>query len=164
MQKAVPKPARPLSYYVVGGLDLRGEMERLCRLEAMGGGDGPLAKRLPALAVRRAAKRPRSRLGFAVPSEWRISVTAYPGIRPGDLKETLLHELIHLFIGPPRGRRRWHGPEFKAALRQAMREAYGIRAVRPANSHHGAYAEALERRRSRPRAVHPQQLAFEVVG
>jgi hypothetical protein len=149
---------------VIGGLNLHTEMERLCHLEALGGENGPLARRLPKLAVRRAAKRPRSRLGFAVPAEWRISVTAYPGVRPGDLQETLLHELVHLLIGPPRGRRRWHGPEFKAALRRAMREAYGVRAVRTANSYHGTYAEALERRRSRPSAVHPQQLALELPG
>ncbi len=103
-------------------------------------------------------------MGFAVPDEWRISVTVYPGVRPGDLQETLLHELVHLLIGPPRARRRWHGPEFKAALRQAMRDAYGVRVVRPANSYHGAYAEALERRSSSGRALHPHQLAFDLPG
>jgi len=164
MRKPRPTPTRPPGYYLVGDLDLQQEMERLCRLDAMGGDHGPLAKRLPALAVRRAAKQPRSRLGFAVPAEWRVSVTAYPGIRSGDLQETLLHELVHLLIGPPSGRRRWHGPEFKTTLRRAMREAYGIRAVRPATSYHGAYAEALERRRSSSRGVHAQQLALELSG
>jgi SprT-like family protein len=163
MPKPRANPARRPGYYVVEGLDLHAEMERLCRLQAMGGEDGPLARRLPRLAVRRAASRPRTRLGFAVPAEWRISVTAHPGARPGDLQETLLHELVHLLIGLPRGRRRWHGPEFKAALRRAMREAYGIHA-RPANSYHGTYAEALERRRSARRAVHPHQLALDLPG
>ncbi len=44
-----------------------------------GGEAGPLGRRPPALTVRRAAKRPRSRLGFAILEEWRISVTAFPG-------------------------------------------------------------------------------------
>lgn len=156
---------RPAGYYGAAGLDLGVEMERLCRLPVFGGEAGPLARRPPDLTVRRAAKRPRSRLGFAIPEEWRISVTAFPGQRPGDAQETLLHELVHLFVGASVGTRRWHGPEFKAAMRQAMREAYGLLGVEPNGSYHGAYADALERRRSRGRArgsipVHPGQLAL----
>ena len=70
-------------------------MARLSALPALGGPDGPLVDRRPELAVRRASKRPRSRLGFAVPEEHRLSVTVYPGIRRGDIEETLLHELVH---------------------------------------------------------------------
>lgn len=140
---------RPRSYYLVAGIDLHAELERLCRLEALGGPTSELARRTPELRVRRARKRPRSRLGFAVPSEWRISVTAYPGIRPGDAQETLLHELVHLVVPAKPGERRWHGPEFKATLRRAMREGYGVRGLRVRNSYHGAYADALERRRAR---------------
>jgi SprT-like family protein len=116
---------RPPSYYLVAGLDLREELLRLCRLPAFGGEHGPLAKWPPALAIRRASKRPRRRLGFAVPSEWRISVTAYPGIRQGDVLATLLHEVVHICIGEEPGSRRWHGREFKDTMQQAMREAYG---------------------------------------
>jgi len=94
--------------------------------------------------VRRAARRPRNRLGFAVPAEHRISVTAYPGIRRGDVLETLLHELVHIAVGPASEARRWHGREFTAALRAAMAEGYGIAAVRAPSSYHGAYAAALE--------------------
>jgi hypothetical protein len=155
--------ARPGRYYAVAGLDLKAEMERLCRLPALGGPDGPLVRRPPELAVRRASKRPRSRLGFAVPEENRLSVTAYPGIRRGDVEETLLHELVHLAIGSSPGGRRWHGREFTTTLRRAMREAYGITGVKAANTYHGTYAEALERRHAREaalaaRGVHPQQL------
>jgi predicted SprT family Zn-dependent metalloprotease len=90
-------------------------------------------------------------------------VTAYPGIRRGDIEETLLHELVHLAIGSSPGGRRWHGREFTTTLRTAMREAYGVRGVRAPNTYHGAYAEALERRHAREdalaaRGVHPQQL------
>jgi SprT-like family protein len=109
--------------------------------------------------------RPRSRLGFAIPDEWRISVTAFPGQRRGDAEETLVHELVHLFVGASPGTRRWHGRDFKATLRRAMREAYGIGGVQVNGSYHGAYADALEGRRSqgparRSKTLHPGQLVL----
>ena len=94
---------RPASYYRVAGVDLRSEMDRLCRLPAFGGETGPLRRRPPTLTVRRASRRPRSLLGFAIPEEWRISVTAFPGQRRGDAEETLVHELVHLFVGASPG-------------------------------------------------------------
>jgi hypothetical protein len=163
-----PKPrtrpaARPPRYWQAAGIDVRAEAERLSRLEALGGEAGPLVVRPPEVTVRRASKRPRSRLGFAIPDENRISVTVYPGIRRGDLEETLLHELVHLAVGASPGGRRWHGREFTDTLRRAMAEGYGIRAVRARNSYHGAYADALERKHAREaalaaRGVHPEQL------
>jgi hypothetical protein len=158
----VPGSQRPASYFLVAGVDLRAEMERLCRLDALGGPDGPLVRNPPELTVRRAAKRPRSRLGFAIPEERRLSVTAYPGIRRGDIEETLLHELVHVAIGASPGGRRWHGRQFTETLRRAMREAYGV-SVRARNTYHGTYADALERKRAREaalaaRGVHPDQL------
>lgn len=136
---------RPASYYVVGELDLRAEMLRLCALEALGGPGGALARRPPALKVRRAARRPRSRLGFAVPEEHRLSVTVWPGARRGDLLETLLHELVHIAAGAGPGSRRWHGRHFSETLGRAMKEAYGVTAARGPASRHGAWAEAIER-------------------
>jgi hypothetical protein len=158
-----PAGSRPDRYYAVAGVDLRAEMQRLCGLEALGGPDGALSRNPPELAVRRASKRPRSRLGFAVPEEHRLSVTAYPGIRRGDIEETLLHELVHLAVGSSPGARRWHGREFSESLRRAMKEAYGITGVRARNAYHGVYAEALERRHAREadlaaRGVHHGQL------
>ena len=156
---------RPASYYRVAGVDLQTEMDRLCRLPVFGGGGGPLARRPPTLAIRRASSRPRSRLGFAIPDEWRISVTAFPGQRRSDAEETLIHELVHLFVGASPGTRRWHGREFKTTLRQAMREGYGIGGVKVNGSYHGAYADAIERRRSQgpaqtSKTLHPGQLAL----
>ena len=155
---------RPRSYYLVAGLDLGAEMERLSRLPVFGGEEGPLAKRPPMLNVRRASKRPRSRLGFAIPDEWRISVTAFPGQRRGDAQETLLHELVHLFVGASPGTRRWHGREFKDTMRRAMRDAYGLRGIKVNGSYHGVYADALERLRARELAagarLHPGQLGL----
>lgn len=163
-RRARSRPAsRPARYYLAAGIDLRAEAERLCRLDALGGPEGRLAADPPELTVRRATRKPRSRLGFAIPDENRISVTVYPGIRRGDVEETLLHELVHIAVGASPGGRRWHGREFTEALRRAMAEGYGIRAVRARNSYHGAYADALERKHAREaglaaRGVHPGQL------
>ena len=140
---------RPPSYYLVAGVALDREMERLRALSAFA--DGPLATRAPELKVRRARRRP-NRLGFAVPTQFRLSVTAYPDIRPGDVLETLLHELTHLHVGRAAEAHAWHGRTFKAMLARAMAEAYGIDGRPPGNTLHGVYAAAIERRIGRERA------------
>jgi hypothetical protein len=153
---------RPRRYYEVAGIDLGQELRWLCSLPALGGPDGELARKPPTLTIRRASGRPRRNLGFAVPAERRISVTAYPGIRAGDAQEVLLHELVHIAVGRSGGR--WHGAVFRRMLAEAMRQAYGVEASGPA-SIHGTYAEALERRRrhvqARKAGLHPQQLALD---
>jgi hypothetical protein len=116
-------------------------MERLRALPVFAA--GPLAEQAPELKVRRAGKRP-NRLGFAVPGEFRLSVTAYPGIRPGDVLETLLHELTHLHVGRAAEAHAWHGRTFKSILAQAMEQAYGIAPQPPSSTLHGTYAEAIE--------------------
>ncbi|UJA21257.1 hypothetical protein HJD18_14235 [Thermoleophilia bacterium SCSIO 60948] len=140
------RPRRRPSYFVYEGFDLGAELRRLCRLEAFGGPAGSLATDPPELTVRRASKRPRNRMGFAVLDQRRISVTAFPGVRRGDLAETLLHELVHIHVGAAPGSRRFHGREFKDTLERAMREAYDLAPVRPRHSMHGVYADAIERR------------------
>jgi hypothetical protein len=132
---------RDPSYFLVAGVALREEMGRLRDLPAFA--DGPLAAREPELKVRRARRRP-NRLGFAVPSQFRLSVTAYPGIRPGDILETLLHELVHLHVGRAAEPHAWHGKTFKKTLARAMAEGYGIAGPRPRSTIHGSYAEAIE--------------------
>ena len=132
---------RAPSYFLVAGIDLREEMDRLRSLPAFAA--GPLPEREPELKVRRARKRP-NRLGFAVPSQFRLSVTAYPGIRRGDVLETLLHELTHLHVGRAAEAHGWHGSTFKRTLARAMDEAYGVAGLRLRSTIHGAYAEAIE--------------------
>lgn len=119
-------------------------MERLRELPAFA--DGPLAAREPELKVRRARRRP-NRLGFAVPNQFRLSVTAYPGIRAGDILETLLHELVHLHVGRAAEPHGWHGRTFKRTLALAMDEGYGVVGLRPRCTIHGVYAEAIEQTR-----------------
>jgi hypothetical protein len=145
--KRQPPTRRPPSYYSVAGVRLDDELERLRGLPVFAG--GPLTKKAPELKVRRASTRP-NRVGFAVPTEHRLQVTAFPGIRPGDVLETLLHELVHLHVGRAREAHAWHGRTFKATLAQAMEEAYEVRGVGARSTLHGAYAEAIERRRARP--------------
>lgn len=149
---AAPARPRPRSYYLVAGVALDAEMERLRALPVFV--DGPLAERRPQLKVRRASRKP-NRLGFAVPTEFRLSVTAYPGIRPGDALETLLHELVHLHVGRAREAHAWHGPTFKHTLTRAMREAYGITMPPPRSTLHGPYADAIENSIRRLRENHP---------
>jgi hypothetical protein len=135
-------PLRTASYYRVEGVALDRELQRLRTLPVFA--EGPLADRAPELKVRRARSRP-NRVGFAVPSEFRLSVTTYPGIRPGDILETLLHELVHLHVGRAAEPHAWHGPTFKRTLAQAMAEAYGVTDLRPPSTLHGVYAEAIQR-------------------
>jgi len=144
-RRAPAPPHRPGSYYLVAGVALDEELERLRALPVFA--DGPLASRRPGLKVRRAGKRP-NRLGFAVPAEFRLQVTAYPGIRPGDILETLLHELVHLHVGRAAEPHAWHGQTFKRALATAMQQAYGIAIRLPSSTRHGTYAETIERARA----------------
>ncbi len=141
-------PRRARSYYLVAGVALDQELERLRALPVFAA--GPLATHRPELKVRRAARRP-NRLGFAVPTEFRLQVTAHPGIRPGDILETLLHELVHLHVGRAAEPHAWHGQTFKRALATAMKQAYGIAIRPPSSTRHGTYAEAIERARLRTR-------------
>lgn len=135
-----PRP-RSRSYYLVAGIALDEELDRLRALDVFA--DGPLARSRPELKVRRARRRP-NRLGFAIPAQFRLSVTAYPGIRRGDVLETLLHELVHLHVGRAAEAHAWHGATFKRTLAQAMREAYGVDIPIPRATLHGPYAEAIE--------------------
>jgi hypothetical protein len=59
----------------------------------------------------------------------------------------LLHELTHLHLGRQPGAHAWHGPAFKATLAAAMAEAYGVEGAARRSTLHGAYADAIERRR-----------------
>jgi hypothetical protein len=141
--------ARRPAYFDVGGLDLLERMAWLVRLEALGGRRGPLARRHPALRIRRASRRPRSNLGWARPADRRLSVTVFPGIRPSEILETLCHELTHVYLGRGRGGEAWHGPRFKATLHALMVEAFGLTVARPRNRYAGYYAAALERELTR---------------
>lgn len=135
---------------MVADVPLDEEMTRLRELPVFA--DGPLAEREPELKVRRAGKRP-NRLGFAIPGDFRLSVTAYPGIRAGDVLETLAHELTHLHVGRAAEPHTWHGKTFKAVLARLMAEAYEVTITPRRSTLHGAYADAIEALRPTPAEV-----------
>ena len=79
-----------------------------------------------------------------MPDQFRISVTAYPGIRQGDLLETCSTSWSTSTSAAGRAAHAWHERMFKQTLRQAMREAYGIGDLQPPSTRHGVYAAAIE--------------------
>jgi SprT-like family len=129
---------------IVAGMDLHTELRRIVRLRVFR--DGRLGKELPELKVRQCRYRPSSRLGYASPWDWRISISAYPGQDAADVKETIVHELVHLHIGIDRSdTAHWHGRRFQQTMRQAFRQAYGVDVPFTWNRYVGPYARALRR-------------------
>jgi len=134
--------------YTVEGVDLRDELTCLLRLRAWNGrfGTPPLFQHRPELVISRRHQHP-TRLGYAEPWRWRITVATYPGQTLADARETLVHELTHLVVGHRPGTRGWHGPEFKNTMLAAFKEAYKVGPVGiPDSVYHGRYAAALRRR------------------
>lgn len=107
---------------MVAGVDLAEHLDRFSRLEAFGGDQCRLVDRPCALRIRRATRRPRSRLAFACYTRHLIHVTAYPGQRTADALETLLHEVVHLASLDNRR----HDRHFKDLLAAASLEAFGV--------------------------------------
>lgn len=116
---------RERARYTVAGIELREEMARYLRL--------PLFKSMrrhpPKLTVSRRSSYP-SKLGYASPWENAITVFDYPGCTEHDVRETLLHEMVHILSGVERGSAHWHGPRFHKTMREAARQAWGNRPAR----------------------------------
>jgi hypothetical protein len=131
------------AYYVIAGVNLQAEMKRLVKLKAFGGRQGRMARQIPNLVVRRCKSHPRTRLGSASPWENKIIVAAYPGQDAADVRETLIHELVHIYCGYDRSdKRHWHGTEFRSKFREAVEEAYGFW-PRITSAYHGSVAQGL---------------------
>lgn len=118
--RVAPKPRRIAE---IGGLDLLPWLHHLCGLSALGGAHGPLRQRPPTLHLRRARQAPRRRLAFASYDRHLISITDYPGIRPADALESLLHECVHLSSLQLRR----HDRLFRRTLSEAAEQAFGVR-------------------------------------
>lgn len=138
---------RETERYTVDGLDLRVEFKRLIKLRVFGGKQGTLYRRPPKLVVRQCKQHPRTRMGSADYWANQINVSKYPGQDAAGARETLLHELVHIFtdhqLGPTGETP--HGPRFRKNLRLAMREAYGVDPV-TFDVYHGTYAAAIRRK------------------
>jgi hypothetical protein len=137
--------------FTVEGVDLRDELVVLLRLKAWNGHfgkpgpDGGFHRR-PELTVTRRSSMP-GRLGYAEPWRNRISIAIWPGMTLADAREILVHELTHLVVGHQRGSRAWHGPQFKATMLAAFKQAYKVGPVGiPDNVYHGRYAAALRKK------------------
>lgn len=150
-KKAKAKQAE-IDRYTVEGVDLRDEMTSLLRLKAWNGHfgrpglDGGFHNR-PELVISKRSRVPLSRMGYAEPWINRITVATYPGQTLADARETLVHELVHLVVGPETSKTAWHGPTFKATMLAAFKEAYKVApAGIPHNVYHGRYAAALKKK------------------
>ena len=145
---AGPRPRRtpPRRSTRVAGVDLDVWLAHFAALRVFGGPDARLVTHPPALHVRRASKPPRRRLAFASYDRHLIHLTAYPGIRPAQALETLLHEVVHLQALENRR----HDAHFKRTLALAALEAFGVdcrsRVKLPVYRLDVAIVEALEQR------------------
>jgi hypothetical protein len=133
----------------VEGVDLRDEFARLIKLRTFGGKTGKLVRRPPEFVISKRSQVPTSRYGVAEDWRNRITICTYPGLTLADARETLLHELVHIFVGSHHG----HDAIFKITMTKAFKEAYKVLPVGAGhNIYHGRYAEALRRRE---KAGHP---------
>jgi hypothetical protein len=136
--KRVREQERKAAYYTFEGVNLYDKMIEFTRLPVFK--DNPIGDRVPIyiypprLRLRRCSKKPRSRLGFcryngngsSIRSH--ISISVWPEATLTSLLETLLHEVVHAHVGTsPFRHNRHHGPRFKAILRAACEEAFGVR-------------------------------------
>lgn len=118
--------------------DLEVELQRLVRLNALGGRRGALARRPPHLIVR-AAKRERRLYGFAHFGRYEIVVIEYATTTRANASATLLHELVHLagYVN--------HDIAFKHTLSEAAREAFSVDVSGYERGRYGDLDRALER-------------------
>jgi hypothetical protein len=134
----------------VGGVDLRVEMKKLLKLRTFGGTKGRLYRRPPTLVIKYRSYPPTTFYGYAEPWCNQITIFVWPGQSLAGVRETLVHELVHIYVGGSRtgsGATEWHGQKFRETMTQAFKEAYKVLPVGVAhNRYHGRYAEALRRK------------------
>jgi len=139
------------AYYTVHDVNLYDKMIEFTRLPVFK--DEKSDKRLPiyiytpTLKVRRCADRPTSRYGFCrygFAGKAHIQVSTWPGQTLSSLLEILLHEVVHAHVGRTKGRARCHhGPLFKAILRRASEEAFGVKPTLK-NRYHGEITKLVD--------------------
>jgi hypothetical protein len=131
--------------HTVEGVDLRIEYKKLLKLRTFGGKTGNLFRNPPELVISRRSSEPTSRYGYAEHT-WsgrRISICTWPGLTLADARETLVHELVHHFVGLHHD----HDEVFRQTMTKAFREAYKVLPLGVGhNVYHGRYAAALRRR------------------
>lgn len=138
--------------YMVEGVDLRVEYKKLLKLKTFKKGffvkdrNDKWVLAAPELRISRRTSYPSSQLGFAEEIGWgqhRITIATYPGQTLADARETLVHEIVHVFVGLHHG----HDARFREVMTKAFKDAYKVLPVGVAhNRYHGRYAEALMRK------------------
>lgn len=146
------KKAAENDRYMVEGVDLRVEYKKLLRLRTFKKGflvkdrNDKWVLAAPEMQISRRTRYPSSQLGFAEQIGWgkhRITIATYPGQTLADARETLVHEIVHVFVGLEHG----HDALFREVMTKAFKEAYKVLPVGVAhNRYHGRYAEALMRK------------------
>ena len=114
------RAARETAHYTVAGIDLRVEMARYWRLDAIKGAPYPKRPEGLELKIVRCARKPR-KLGHMSYSRGQIAIYVYPELMTTDVRETLLHEVVHCAT------RSGHDVRFKTVFRLASEEAFGVR-------------------------------------
>lgn len=74
----------------------------------------------------RRCKKPQNRHGFCSPSRREISISLWEGLDRSDVKETLIHEMVHAVVRGQRTGPRWHGDKFRGTLDEASRKCFDI--------------------------------------
>jgi hypothetical protein len=146
------KKAAENERYMVEGVDLRVEYRKLLKLRTFGrkfftrNRDGEMELFPPELVISRRTSYPLSQLGYAQQIGWgfhKITIATYPGQTLADARETLVHEIVHVYVGLEHG----HDARFRETMTKAFKEAYKVLPVGVAhNRYHGRYAEALMRK------------------
>lgn len=134
VQKREKAREQTAAYYTVHGVNLLDKLVEFTRLpvfkEEKNDRRLPIYKYVPELQIRRCADRPTSRYGFCrynYGGRALIHISLWPGVTLTSVLETLLHETVHAHVGSTRGSRCHHGPLFKAILRRASEEAFGVK-------------------------------------
>lgn len=109
--------------FTVAEIDLRDEMHHFVHHAEV---FIPLRGQKIDLRVRRCSRKPRTRFGFAWWHKMQIRILAYPAIDVHDVRETLVHELVHLVVREG-GSDGAHGVKFRATLRLACEQLFWIR-------------------------------------
>lgn len=137
--------ARVRERYTVDGIDLRDEMQVMLRLPLFKDGGNDLRRNVPNLSVRRCTRVPRSRYGVCRfrYGRYDILIAAWPGLTATSVRETLLHELVHAYVGL----RVSHGPRFRTAFRLASEQAFGVR-PRLEVRYHGEVTGLVEKKQA----------------
>jgi hypothetical protein len=134
------------AYYTIAGLDLRTLVAEFCKAPALStntpGMYATLKARNVTIVVRRCSRQPR-RFGFARYRTLTISICDYPGIKPEDVRETVIHELAHLRVGFHDDMH--HGTKWRTVFRLACEQALGVR-PRIERRYHGEVAKKLRER------------------